>query len=326
MTDYYYINKDLAHTTVCSAWDKGYRYGFNTQEKDDDVFIGAYTAEYWEYDSRLGRRWNLDPIPQVTISDYSVLRNNPYFFIDIKGDEFDESSQKVVDNHKVEIKNKIEVLQDYKKSLLGLMTSGGDNTAYWNGIDQANKAINELNTQLSEIEEMEKSKTIFTIEERDDIKDGKTQLLKDGRIKITIPKGNKGLLSHELKHGHQSISGKMSYYKVGDEYNTGILSDIIDEVEAFRAQWAITYYENNFDLYEDITPSNILQKHSHSSYNLSFLKTINNITLDTKLTMDILRWYFGSGVKPKRKYYKKYLGKPISKYINEIQNEYEVVL
>jgi hypothetical protein len=204
--------------TVCSAWDsawdKGYRYGFNTQEKDDDVFIGAYTAEYWEYDSRLGRRWNLDPIPQVTISDYSVLRNNPYFFIDIKGDEFDESSQKVVDNHKVEIKNKIEVLQDYKKSLLGLMTSGGDNTAYWNGIDQANKAINELNTQLSEIEEMEKSKTIFTIEERDDIKDGKTQLLKDGRIKITIPKGNKGLLSHELKHGHQSISGKCRIIKL----------------------------------------------------------------------------------------------------------------
>ena len=56
----------LKHTqtihAVCSVWDKGYRYGFNTQEKDDDVFIGAYTAEYWEYDSRLGRRWNLDPI------------------------------------------------------------------------------------------------------------------------------------------------------------------------------------------------------------------------------------------------------------------------
>ena len=51
----------LIHTqtihSVCSTWDKGYRYGFNTQEKDDDVFIGAYTAEYWEYDSRLGRRW-----------------------------------------------------------------------------------------------------------------------------------------------------------------------------------------------------------------------------------------------------------------------------
>jgi len=266
----------------------------------------------------------LDPIPQIRISDYSVLSNNPNFFIDIKGDEFDESSKKIVDNHKVEINNKIESLNSYKKSLLNLMVDGVDNKAYWNGIDQANKAINELNTQLNEIDEMEKSKTIFSIDERDDINDGKTELLDDGRIKISIPKGNKGLLSHELKHGHQSISGKISYYKIEDKYNTGILSDIIDEVEAYRAQWAITYYENNFDLYEDITPSNILQM--HSNYNLSYLKTINNITIDSKLTKDILRWYFNGGIMPYRKNYKKYIGKPISKYINEIQNKYEVVL
>jgi len=192
---------------IGSVFDKGYRYGFNTQEKGEEIAKGHYTAEYWEYDSRLGRRWNLDPVSQISFCEYSFLRNNPNFFIDIKSDEFDESSQKILDNYKLKIKNKIEVLQDYKKSLLKLMVDGSDNKAYWDGIDQVNKAINELNTQLTEIIEMEKSKTIFSIDEKN----------------------------------------------------------------------------------------------------------------------DILRWYFNGGAMPKRKHYKKYLGKTISKYINEAQNKYEVV-
>jgi hypothetical protein len=37
-----------------------YRYGFNGQEKDDEVCGSGNlnTAEFWEYDTRLGRRWN----------------------------------------------------------------------------------------------------------------------------------------------------------------------------------------------------------------------------------------------------------------------------
>ena len=27
-----------------------YRYGMNGQEKDDEIFTGAMTAEFWEYD------------------------------------------------------------------------------------------------------------------------------------------------------------------------------------------------------------------------------------------------------------------------------------
>ena len=41
-----------------------YRYGFNGQEKDNEVYGegNSYTAEFWEYDPRLGRRWNCDPV------------------------------------------------------------------------------------------------------------------------------------------------------------------------------------------------------------------------------------------------------------------------
>ena len=64
----------------------GYRFGFNGHEKSDEIKgVGnSYTAQFWEYDPRLGRRWNLDPMPQVTLSDYSTLGNNPVNNVDIK--------------------------------------------------------------------------------------------------------------------------------------------------------------------------------------------------------------------------------------------------
>lgn len=64
-----------------------YRYGFNGQEKSDEIAgEGNHnTAEYWEYDTRIGRRWNLDPMPQISKSDYSVFSNNPIINIDPNG-------------------------------------------------------------------------------------------------------------------------------------------------------------------------------------------------------------------------------------------------
>jgi hypothetical protein len=46
------------------AYTAGYRYGFNGQQKDEEIAgKGNHnTALFWEYDMRLGRRWNVDPI------------------------------------------------------------------------------------------------------------------------------------------------------------------------------------------------------------------------------------------------------------------------
>jgi hypothetical protein len=66
----------------------GYRYGYNSQEKVDEI-AGAgnhTTAEFWEYDTRLGRRWNQDPKPNPSISNYAVFANNPIWYSDILGD------------------------------------------------------------------------------------------------------------------------------------------------------------------------------------------------------------------------------------------------
>ncbi|NQY09955.1 MAG: hypothetical protein HRT71_10645, partial [Flavobacteriales bacterium] len=49
-----------------------YRYGFNGQEKDDEIKGNgnSYTAQYWQYDPRLGRRWNTDPVVKANWSGY----------------------------------------------------------------------------------------------------------------------------------------------------------------------------------------------------------------------------------------------------------------
>lgn len=66
-----------------------YRFGFNGQEKDDEItgVPGAHTtAMFWEYDTRIGRRWNLDPKPNPCISQYATFALNPIWFSDPLGD------------------------------------------------------------------------------------------------------------------------------------------------------------------------------------------------------------------------------------------------
>ena len=64
-----------------------YRFGFNGHEMDDEVYGegNVTTAEYWEYDTRLGRRWNGDPVVKSYLSIYSTFRNNPIIFTDPDG-------------------------------------------------------------------------------------------------------------------------------------------------------------------------------------------------------------------------------------------------
>ncbi len=65
----------------------GYRYGFGGQEADNEVAGegNSYTAEFWQYDSRLGRRWNIDPVVKEHESPYACFANNPLIYTDPTG-------------------------------------------------------------------------------------------------------------------------------------------------------------------------------------------------------------------------------------------------
>ena len=56
------------------------------QDNDVKGLGNSYSAMYWEYDSRTGRRWNLDPKPTADVSEYGVFNNNPIWFCDPFGD------------------------------------------------------------------------------------------------------------------------------------------------------------------------------------------------------------------------------------------------
>lgn len=64
------------------SWSAGYRYGFNGQEKEKEITgSDSHTsAEFWMYDSRQGRKWQLDPKPASNISSYATFRLNPVYY------------------------------------------------------------------------------------------------------------------------------------------------------------------------------------------------------------------------------------------------------
>ncbi|WP_158559207.1 RHS repeat-associated core domain-containing protein [Deminuibacter soli] len=66
------------------------RYGFNGQGKSDEIAANTTTAEFWQYDARLGRRWNTDPVPKSMISPYAALGNNPITYVDPLGNDWYE--------------------------------------------------------------------------------------------------------------------------------------------------------------------------------------------------------------------------------------------
>lgn len=81
-TDYYAFGQPMPGR----KWSMDeYRYGMNGQEKDNEAFKGAMTAEHWMYDSRIGRRWERDPITYEHQSPYATFNNNPIVYSDVLG-------------------------------------------------------------------------------------------------------------------------------------------------------------------------------------------------------------------------------------------------
>ena len=74
-SDYYPFGMAMKERTYQNS---EYRFGFNGQEQSDELDENgnSYTAEFWQYDSKVARRWNLDPLEQFD-SYYVSLGNNP---------------------------------------------------------------------------------------------------------------------------------------------------------------------------------------------------------------------------------------------------------
>jgi RHS repeat-associated protein len=71
-----------------------YRYGFNGKETDTEMGGGIYTAEFWQYDARIGRRMNVDPVTFPWQSTYATFNNSPIALCDPSGAAAEEPTKK----------------------------------------------------------------------------------------------------------------------------------------------------------------------------------------------------------------------------------------
>ncbi len=71
-----------------SYYNGGYRYFFNGQEADNEVLGEGALTEFggFGYDTRIARRWNLDPIFLDGYSPYVVFLDNPICYVDDDGE------------------------------------------------------------------------------------------------------------------------------------------------------------------------------------------------------------------------------------------------
>jgi RHS repeat-associated protein len=100
--DYYPFGMQI-NDRLFSLNNSQFRYGFNGQEKSSEIGPNTNTALFWEYDSRIGRRWNRDPKSDYSISSYACFSNNPIGFSDPFGDTLRGSSSTSASRIKNEI-------------------------------------------------------------------------------------------------------------------------------------------------------------------------------------------------------------------------------
>jgi RHS repeat-associated protein len=127
-----------------------YAYGHGGQLADDEITGSRshYSAEYWEYDSRLGRRWNVDPVTYAFQSPYATFNNNPIAYNDPKGLEGKSGLKGWWKKIKAKWKHsrfKPTKAPDVKRDNSRKRSRGGSGTGLWSKLgDWAQSGINKI--------------------------------------------------------------------------------------------------------------------------------------------------------------------------------------
>ncbi len=223
-----------------------YSFGFNGQLKDNEVYGegNGYTAEFWEYDPRIGRRWNLDPINQVSISNYACFANSPIYFKDSRGNTWDPESQESADAYNKDLDNRISNVESKIESI----------TTELAAIDPASKKFTKLNDQLKNLNDrlielniasmefsvLSQSDQVYSLLPKVKIDhgvlgfpedEGMIYLGEEGNVIAEYAHGNPAAKGHEIKHLYQYEIGRVSLNEGGAG---GAIYDATDEVEAYN--------------------------------------------------------------------------------------------
>ncbi len=241
----------------------GYRYFFNGQETDNEV-LGegvSLSAEFWQYDTRLGRRWNVDPMFKEYESPYACFAGNPVWFADrfgadtafddnIARNNFLESYQWIIDQiSSIEIKTAAIRAQAAQKG--------------WND-NKTNSKIDKLfgeydyNTLLEMrqgFEEIMRDPNIIvtysTNEDMiEDFTGGHTKPVDDLHVNVYFRRNKLGTLIHESRHAWGVIRKEWSFrggYDTTDELVAFTWQSVKDPtaVNLFKETVSKIYYQND---------------------------------------------------------------------------------
>jgi len=204
-TDYYPFGFPMAER---SGNLSGYRFGFNGQEADNEVYgtKQSYSFEFRNYDARLGRWWGIDPLKQnySGITSYVFSLNTPIWAMDPDG--------------------RIIIFSNKKSERT------------------FNRIYNASNSETkAKLDVLRKSDVIYYVNVKASLKnkEGSTEYnFKENRLDVLIDKSAKnqiGTLAEELTHASQFEEGKIGYTINKEGVVRTLGYDMEDEVASKRA-------------------------------------------------------------------------------------------
>ena len=143
-------------------------HGINGQMKDKAIDANGdhYTALYWEYSGETGRRWNIDPKGNASVSPYATFENNPTWNIDPLGDTIRPYGNAEVTHTRltdkggtVDLINKR--IKGEEVNLVPAGTSDGKIVGYyvWDNKNKSDKPIGQI--ESGDLGEFQKNQTTY---------------------------------------------------------------------------------------------------------------------------------------------------------------------
>jgi hypothetical protein len=238
-TDYYPFGLEMVGRTYISH---AYSFSFNTQMKSPEILPGHTTAMYWEYDARIGRRWELDPKTFIGWSGYVCLGDSPIGFNDILGDKWKNTADVAkAEDLTTKLKDVREIKNNDKNRLQKKMDRAlrkGNDKKFLELAKQKrelSEEISYLDMSINNIAKMGSlsEPQVFTFDAITSIV-GETYMNTSREIVIEFNSDANAI--HELNHGAQYLSLDLTYLPLGKGHAKAL--DLHDEVECYRAQFA----------------------------------------------------------------------------------------
>ena len=240
-TDHYAFGQPLNGRTLSNP---SYRYGFNGQEQTDEISGSGNhnTAFYWEYDTRVGRRWNLDPRPNASISGYAAFADNPVYYTDVLGDTVKgdlDAYNKVKAHVAGTIAGFDRQLEDVNRQITERAAAGKKVKKLENQRTNLQRGKASYERVMAEYVALEKSEQVYNVvtgvTDLRPLAGGATAWNPEtGYVDVKVNSRFELMesLPHELKHAYQYETGKLSLGSNGD--GGGTLYDMQDEIEAYK--------------------------------------------------------------------------------------------